>query len=284
MGTPVSLQPTLSVEEIRSYSTTTSHPFDCDWNGCNARLNCWINLQKHYHRHCKDNQNKSATRSCGLRFCTLETNRPLSLSSLMDHINKSHLSRVHIPCPAAGCRVFEHLDRMYLHFQNDHDSDPGMMLAPQAFPFRPSQDAKPLPPLPHGLVPTYTVSPCLVLPGRKKKITTKSDSEPYTDQAKRHLTFWSLFEYGESLDGHEERSMKEHDLDFEPLHHPTSLSGKEPWPGFAVSAEPVVVPLINQVSSPPVATRISLPSKPDVPAPQTFLYQAFKRYLETKSH
>jgi hypothetical protein len=181
----------------------------------------------------------------------------------------------------AGCLVFEHPDRIYTHFQNEHDSDPGMMLAPQAFPFRPAQDAKALPHLPHGLVPTYTVSPSLVLPGRKKKTTTKSDSELYSAQAKQHLTFWSFFEYGESLDGPEERSMKEHDLDFQPLHHPTSSFGNEPWPAFAVSAEPAVVPLVNQVSSPPVATKISPPSKPDVPAPQSFLYQAFKRYLET---
>ena len=46
MENPVSLQPGLSIATIKSYSTTTGHPFKCEWNGCNALLNCWINLQK----------------------------------------------------------------------------------------------------------------------------------------------------------------------------------------------------------------------------------------------
>lgn len=172
---------------------------------------------------------------------------------------------------------------MHTHFQNEHDSATGMVLAPQAFPFRPTPDATPLPPLPYGSVPTYSVLPSLVLPARRKKKVKEPESIPELHNAEQHLTFWSCFEFGESLDRHEERRMREHDLDFQPLHHPIPLSGKKSWPGFAISAQPAAMSHMNFVSAPPGPTGVP-PSKLNTPsAPQNFLYQAFKRYLEEKS-
>ena len=43
--------------------------------------------------------------TCELRACTLDKSRHLSLSGLMEHTNKVHLSRVHVPCPVAGLQV-----------------------------------------------------------------------------------------------------------------------------------------------------------------------------------
>ena len=221
----------------------------------------------------------------------------------MEHVNKAHLSRVHIPCPVAGlycvltslhtltkllmivgCQVLELLDRVYVHFQNDHGSDSDMVLAPQAFPFLPVPDTAPLPPLPCGPVPMYTISPLMILPGRRKNAATDYALVPSSNESEQHLTFWSCFEFRELLDAQEERSMKEHDLDFEPLRHPASLSIKEPWPEFTILAEPVVAPYTNLVSSPPIGIgTYSSPSQPDGVASRSFLYHAFKRYLENRS-
>ena len=175
------------------------------------------------------------------------------------------------------------MNKIYIHFQNVHDSSQSMMLAPRAFPFVPALDTTPLPPLPQGSIPTYSVFPPLVSPGWRKTDVTGCESTSESNKAQQHLTFWSCFEFGESLDESDERRMREHDLGFQPLHHPIPLSGKEPWPGFAISAEPAAVSYLDSVSAPPVPTGISPPCKINTPAPQTFLYQAFKRYLEEKS-
>jgi hypothetical protein len=184
------------------------------------------------------------------------------------------------------CQVLDLLDRIYVHFQNDHDSHPNMILAPQAFPFIPTPDPTPMPPLPHGLVPTYMLSPLIITPGRRTKPPKAPDpaSAPSPTNTEHHLTFWSCFEYREHMDVQDERSMRRNDIDFEPLRHPVSLSDKDPWPEFAVSAEQAEVPQKNLVSAPLMPTSISPPppSRVNRAASQTFLYHAFKKYLEEK--
>lgn len=76
--------------------------------------------------------------------------------------------------------------------------------------------------------------------------------------------------------------MRSHDLDFEPLHHPASLDDKDPWPEFAVSAEPAAEQQ-DLLSIPPQTSVGTLPPPSQVNgAARTFLYHAFKRYLEER--
>lgn len=88
MQAPVVLSPTPSITTLVLYAKATAHPYRCGWSGCDALLNCWLNLRKvrlirddmvthfltyiclhqHYHGHCKHATSKAVSAVVGLRI------------------------------------------------------------------------------------------------------------------------------------------------------------------------------------------------------------------------
>jgi hypothetical protein len=119
-----------------------------------------------------------------------------------------------------------------------------------------------------------------LIPLTKGKITNgeNQDRDLYP---KHHVTRWSCFQYDEQPDEKEELpNMKLHDLDFAPLKRPRLDSKSTPWPKFTIKARPISQPSRIGLSAPPTKTPSTIPDISE--APPTFLYKAFKEYMEIK--
>jgi len=254
-------------EEIKNNAILTLHSYKCEWNGCEAVLNCWKHLEKHYHLHCQWVQ--TADRTCGLRFCTLDKKRRITLSSLKDHVNKAHLSRAHVPCPVSDCDNTELPGRIYDHFVDNHAHQTRMALAPQSCPFPPKPLPNPLPMLPNKPAYIHEIMP--LTKGKFKKVRR-------VGKEKRPLTVWSYFEYAERPSARELSIMKRHDIAFKPLVRPDLPSKTTPWPKFILKTRTIPRERI-QMSMPPMPASTSSPQ--ELPEkPPTFTYPAFKKYME----
>ncbi|KAF8578991.1 hypothetical protein K439DRAFT_1663409 [Ramaria rubella] len=280
----IPLSSTLSEAVIVRYSTTTLHPYKCDWNGCKALLNCWLNLQKHLHWHCKNTLDASQSNHvCGVRFCTLDKHRSFTMSSLLEHIEKIHLLRMYLPCLVGGCNSLQLPERIYTHFLDEHTGESDTMLAPQALPFQPTSfhSDTPLPVLPQDLIPIHSLIPLVNMSTGlrgKRALECKSTT---ASEAKKYTTLWSCFAFDEHNNAQELESV-EYDLSFEPLHRPTFRNEKAAWPELAISAQPKGFSAFDQISAPLMVLPPSrLTSSSYRPSP-SFLYDAFKNYLEAK--
>ncbi|KAF8590957.1 hypothetical protein K439DRAFT_1121162 [Ramaria rubella] len=295
MQNTLAMSPKLSQATVISYAKTALHPYRCDWGGCDALLNCWMNLQKHYHWHCKNSKGKEDHHHslCGIRFCTMNRNLALSATDMMLHITKTHLSKTHLPCPVSGCHSLMLPDQLYNHVNNVHFSrqsdnphnqskSPSLPLAKQASPFHPSPSTNTKESFPCDILPSYIVAPAVTVQPRTRH-PRSSRHPPY--KAKQHLTYWSCFVDEDKLDKKEEQSLQA-DLGFEPLHRPPTLPGKAwaPWPEFVVAIQPSTIPLTGQVSAPSYPTSFPIPQQGQANASntKTFSYDAFKRYTEAK--
>ncbi|KAI0250509.1 hypothetical protein BJV78DRAFT_1218291, partial [Lactifluus subvellereus] len=99
-------------------------PIPCDWNGCAATVNSWSTLQKHLQLHChlaatgpRSKDNVPVT--CQIIGC-LDPEH-YSLGILEEHINKSHLNAITVPCPALGCLYTAPASQGHIsHFLGQH--------------------------------------------------------------------------------------------------------------------------------------------------------------------
>lgn len=234
-------------------------------------------------------------KTCGLRFCTLDKKRSITLSSLKDHVNKAHLSRAHVPCPVSGIYLFSKLislcrqvdlelrasildcddtelpGRVYDHFVDNHAHQTRMALAPQSCPFPPKPLPNPLPMLPNKPAYIYEIMP--LTKGKFKKVRR-------VGKEKRPLTVWSYFEYAERPSARELSIMKRHDIAFKPLVRPDLPSKTTPWPKFILKTRTIPRERI-QMSTPPMPTTSTSFPQALPENPPTFTYPAFKKFMET---
>ncbi|RDX48247.1 hypothetical protein OH76DRAFT_1352794 [Lentinus brumalis] len=166
------LELVLSPERAVQVASEAIRPTRCEWRGCPAELNSWIALQKHLHHHCQQVEASSsqAPFHCQCERCAVRLHD--SLSSLLQHITFSHMSRVPLPCPVEGCsEAFTYKQAptaIPAHLRTDHrfgGSFPTRLppLRQSRTPKKPPRRA--LPPLPHDPVPLYT----LLLPPVREK-------------------------------------------------------------------------------------------------------------------
>ncbi|KAH9950131.1 hypothetical protein B0H21DRAFT_26283 [Amylocystis lapponica] len=92
----------------------------CEWQGCQAQLSSWKGLQEHLQLHLCQFKPRDNVYDCHFQRCAGRIQA--TLQDLQLHVDLSHLSRVHLPCPIEGCS--EHFGR--------HTQLPGHLLEAHA--------------------------------------------------------------------------------------------------------------------------------------------------------
>ncbi|OBZ73504.1 Phosphomannomutase [Grifola frondosa] len=105
---------------VRHWLTLVIQPtlLPCEWGECKARLNSWKALQEHLRAHCYQGH-LWESHDCKIQKCAGRKHG--TLQDLQLHVDLSHLSRVHLPCPIQGCnQIFGRHFQVAPHFESNH--------------------------------------------------------------------------------------------------------------------------------------------------------------------
>lgn len=167
---------------------------------CSAEVSCRYAMQEHLLEHSKKMvthcQSQKTTRyRCSLPRCKVTAF--FFLSELREHVSDSHMSAFPWPCPFKGCttvpKLFFQQERLVAHVEEVHgdrmnqsyDLDSlSEILLPRWSVFRPRTQPAP-PPLPHSVLPAYTILANVRIPPIKHLMRTPSPPPP------SQLSTWS---------------------------------------------------------------------------------------------